>query len=294
MRRWLSVLFLSWLVVPFPAQCWWEQGHQVVARIAVRHLTPAAQLRISGILDVTNTPEAVADALAAASIWADQVKADTGTGNWHYIDLTLQDGRENIPQRCENDDCVTARIRLFAAQLKVHDPDSDSRWSDQDALRFLVHFVGDLQQPLHASSDADQGGNCETLSPAVDEAKNLHALWDGALVNALGADDKTLASELETEIGALSDDQRSDFGGGDENDWAWESHRLATVNIYKRFEIPKEDIVFPASCSQAPDEIRAMAIHVDDAYMEAMKPIVREQLIKGGLRLARMLNDILG
>jgi hypothetical protein len=292
-HRRLFLAAITLLSLTTPAQCWWEEGHEVIARIAVRHLTPAALLRVSQILDVSDTPEAVADALAAASIWADQVKADTATGSWHYINLTLQDGRSNIPQRCENDDCVTARIRLFSEQLKAAEPDNDSRWSEQDALRFLVHFVGDLQQPLHASSDADQGGNCETLASPVEQAKNLHALWDGTLVNALGSDDTTLAVELETEIAALSDDQRSDFAAGDENDWAWESHRLALVNIYKRLAIPKEDVLFPASCADAPDEIRSLDLEIDQPYIEAMKPIVREQLMKGGLRLAKLLNGVL-
>ena len=294
MHRWLFIATAALLVVPPPAECWWEEGHQVIARIAVRHLTPAALLRVSQILDVEDTTEAVADAMATASIWADQVKGDTATGSWHYIDLTLQDGRGNISQRCENDDCVTARIRLFSEELKADDPDGDSRWSEQDALRFLVHFVGDLQQPLHASSDADQGGNCEPLHPAVAQARNLHALWDGPLVSALGADDTTLAAELETEIGRLTDEQRSDFAAGDENDWAWESHRLAVVNIYKRLQIPKEGIVFPTSCAEAPDEIKSLDLQIDQTYMDAMKPIVREQLMKGGLRLAKMLNAVLG
>jgi S1/P1 Nuclease len=280
------------LLISVPAQCWWEEGHQVVARIAVRHLSDAASLRISQILDVENTPEAVADAMATASIWADQVKADTGTGNWHFIDLTLQDSRANISDRCPNDNCVTARVRLFAEQLKAAATDDDSLWSDLEALRFLVHFVGDLHQPLHAISNADQGGNCETLDSPVGQAKNVHALWDGPLVSSMGADDTALAAELDKEITALKEDERSAFSSGDENDWAWESHRLAIVNVYKRLNMPKRDILFPTSCSEAPEAITNTPIHIDDQYTNAMEPLVREQLMKAGLRLAKLLNDI--
>jgi hypothetical protein len=294
MRRWLSIASVFLFLLPAQGQCWWEEGHQVIARIAVRHLSPAARLRVAAILDVENTPEAVANAMAAASIWADQVKIDTGTGNWHFIDLTLQDSRANIPDRCPDDNCVTARIRLFAAQLKATDPDVDSAWSEQDALRFLIHFVGDVHQPLHASSDADLGGNCEALDSPVDQAKNPHALWDGPLVSRMEVDDTALAAQLDTEIAALSDDQRNDFSSGNPDDWAWESHRLAIVNIYRRLRIPKQDVAFPDSCSEVPAEIQQFRIQIDEDYLEAMQPVVRDQLKKGGLRLATLLNDILG
>jgi hypothetical protein len=153
--------------------------------------------------------------------------------------------------------------------------------------------VGDLHQPLHAISNADQGGNCELLEEPVDEAKNLHAVWDGPLVSRMGADDTLLAQQLDSEIANLSDDERADFSSGDPDDWAWESHRLAIVNIYKRLRIPKQDIAFPDTCAQAPDEIRELHIQLDEDYLQAMEPIVRDQLKKAGLRLANLLNEIL-
>lgn len=184
------------LFVPFPLLAWWETGHQVVARIAAFHLTPTARTRVATLLDVADSPEAVADALAKASTWADETKNETGTGAWHYIDLALQDTRSDIPLRCKDDDCAPARIRLFAHQLGSKAV--EHRWSEQDALRYVVHFVGDIHQPLHAISDADLGGNCERLDPPVGEAKNLHALWDGVLVNELNLSDRALASSWKT------------------------------------------------------------------------------------------------
>lgn len=294
MRQILCFVVTVVLLFPAPAQCWWDEGHQVVARIAVKHLTPGALLRVAKLLDVENTPEAVADAMAAASIWADQVKTDTGTGDWHFLNLTLQDSRANILDRCANDDCATVRIRLFAAQLRANDPEADSRFSDEDALRFLVHLVGDIHQPLHAASDADQGGNCEVLDSVVDQAKNVHAVWDGPLVSRMGSDDTALATELNAEVAEMPDDQRADFSSGGPDDWAWESHRLALVRVYKRLAIPKEDIAFPQECSQAPEEIQQFQLEIDEKYMQDMQPVVRDQLKKAGLRLAKMLNEILG
>jgi hypothetical protein len=293
MRRSLSVFVVSLVLMPVQAHCWWEEGHQAIARIAARHLSAAARQRVAQILEVENTPEAVAEAMATASIWADQMKAESGTGNWHFIDLTLQDSRANIAERCVDDNCITARIRLFATQLKAADADADTAWSDEDALRFLIHFVGDVHQPLHAISDADEGGNCELLDSPIDEAKNLHALWDGPLVAALGSDDTRLAAELDTEIAAMTDGERDDFASGDADDWAWESHRLAIVNVYRRLEVPKQDIEFPETCADAPEGIREFHGQIDEAYIAAMEPVVRDQLKKAGLRLAKMLNEAL-
>ncbi len=292
MRSFLAILLPALLLLPPPANAWWEEGHQVVARVAAAQLTPSALKRVAALLEVDDNPAAVADALATAAIWADQVKTETHTESWHFVNLTWQDNRSNFEDRCAGDDCALARIRLFAAQLKANDPDADSRFSNEDALRFLVHFVGDLHQPLHSSSNADQGGNCELLESPIDTAANVHALWDGPLVSRLGGDDALLAAELNAEIAQMSEQQRAAESSGNVEDWAWDAHRLAMVNVYKRLGIPKEDVAFPASCDDAPDEIQQLRLSIDDQYLEDMAPIVRDQLKKAGLRLAKMLNDI--
>ncbi len=277
---------------PAPANAWWEEGHRVVARIAAAHLSPAAQARIAEMLEVANTPEAVANALAAASTWADEVKVDTGTSAWHFINLAWQDNRANFAAECPNDDCVTARIRLFTAQLKANDPDADSRFNDEDALRFLVHFVGDVHQPLHASNDADQGGNCDLLEESVGDAKNVHALWDGPLVSEIESDDTALAAALNSELSNLTDGHLAELASGDAQDWAWEAHRIALSQVYRKLDIPKEDAALPPTCADAPDEIQQLQVHLQDDYTQAMQPVVREQLKKAGLRLARLLNEV--
>ena len=125
--RYVIVLFGIYAGFPSLLLSWWETGHQTVARIAAAHLTPAARTRVARILNVPDTAEAVADGLATASTWADEIKTDTKTGSWHYINLTLQDDKSDIPSRCENDNCAPVRIRLFAAQLASQS--ADARWS---------------------------------------------------------------------------------------------------------------------------------------------------------------------
>jgi hypothetical protein len=286
------VLLAVWLLTPFPAYPWWETGHQTVARIAAAHLTPAANTRIARILNVPDTPEDIAEALAKASTWADETKNETKTGAWHYIDLTLEDHRSDIPERCKDDNCAPARVRLFTEQLAGHPGHpANTRFSQLDALRYVVHLVGDIHQPLHDTSDADLGGNCEQLDPPVGKAKNLHQLWDGEIINEMASSDKALAQELEGSINEFTPHHEHALADGKEDDWVWESHEIAIRDIYHRLHIPTEPAEFPASCADAPESITNLKLDISGAYISAMKPIIREQLIKAGLRLARLLNE---
>ncbi len=286
-----NVFVISLLVCATPAYSWWETGHRVVARIAALHLTPAARTRVARILNVPDTLDDVSEALAVASTWADETKAETKTGAWHFIDLAIQDQKSDIPRRCENDNCITARIHLFALQLSTHPPSGAG--TELDALRYLVHFVGDLHQPLHAVSDADLGGNCEHVDPPVETATNLHAVWDGAIVNAVQLNARELAADLERNLQSFTPQARTDLSAGNENDWAWESHQLAIKDVYDKLSIPTEPVVFPHGCGEAPLAVANLTLKIHSSYIDDMKPVVREQLTKAGLRLARMLNESL-
>ena len=289
MRKLRSLLALVMAAfLSLPSFGWWETGHRTVARIAAAHLTPAARTRVAQIFEVADTPEAVADAMALASTWPDETKKQTKTDAWHYVDLTLQDKKKDLPKRCPEQNCITDRIELFERQLagKTTGP---TDISELDALRYLIHFVGDVHQPLHTISDADLGGNCEQIEP-FERAKNLHALWDGGLVNALSPDDKELAARLDEEI------QRHRVSGkwskGNAKKWTWESHQLAKREVYQRLNIPLQPVVFPPNCAAAPVAITGFRPDTNAEYISQMKPIVEQQLEKGGLRLARVLNQI--
>lgn len=276
------------------ASGWWETGHQVVARIAAAHLTPAARTRIARILEVPDTPEAIADALAKASTWADETKAQTHTGDWHFIDLTLQDKESDIPERCPAGNCAPVRIQIFARELRTHAPEQhDQRWSELDELRYLVHLVGDIHQPLHTISDADLGGNCEQLKTPIDNARNLHALWDGGIIAEMNMSDKELTASLQAEVIAMTETAREHLISGAVDDWTWQSHGVAERDVYYRLHIPVEPAIFPRTCAEAPIAITSFQPPIDGLYIDDMKPLVRAQLIKGGLRLAKLLNESL-
>jgi hypothetical protein len=283
--------FLATFLITCPAQAWWETGHRVVARSAVPLLTEAARTRLARILQVPNTPEAIADALADASIWADQTKSQTHTAAWHFIDLALQDKEHDIPERCKGDNCLTARIPFFANTLKNHP--NDSEWSELDALRYLVHFIGDVHQPLHDATDADEGGNCETVNPPINEAKNIHAVWDGGIVRAMNKSEAEITADVTADIKAMHQRQREKVARGSADDWAWEGHELAVKLVYHKLHIPIEAADFPHACSDAPADIWSFKAPIDYLYIDSMKPVVQEQLTKASIRLARVLNESL-
>src|SRR5580700_6334384 len=106
---------------------------------------------------------------------------DRSTAPWHFIDICLQDRRVDVPARCLGSNCVTGKIDEFSIRLKEGSYD---RWGAAGDLAFLIHFVGDIHQPLHTANDADRGGNC-VLVDSQPPARNLHDAWDTAIVRRL-------------------------------------------------------------------------------------------------------------
>ena len=161
---------------------WGAVGHRVVARIAWAWLTPAAGPR------PRRCSAAGVDAVSvAAATWADEVRsARPETYNWHFVDIPSA-SRDTTPTRdcpaTEKGDCVIAEIARARVDLV------DARRTSAlkaEALKFLIHFVGDLHQPLHAIDNHDRGGNDVSVNALRGEegrATNLHAAWDTGLIN---------------------------------------------------------------------------------------------------------------
>jgi S1/P1 Nuclease len=98
-----------------------------------------------------------------------------------FHDICLQDKESNVPARCPQGNCVTAKIDEYARRL--HDGDYD-KWGASGDLAFLIHFVGDIHQPLHTTTNADRGGTCQRVNVAPAQ-ENLHYAWDDAVVALL-------------------------------------------------------------------------------------------------------------
>lgn len=169
------------LLIPVRAWGWGNDGHYIAAVIAADNLTPAAQSQVASILDVPT--DKIVAAMEAASIRPDSEfrEQDPSTKPWHFIDICLIDRRIDVPLRCPAGNCVTGKIDEYAQRLKEGRYD---RWGADGDLAFLIHFVADLHQPLHAANDEDLGGNC-VLVESQPRARNLHAAWDTTIVRNL-------------------------------------------------------------------------------------------------------------
>jgi hypothetical protein len=259
LRRFLLAFLL---VIPIPAFAWGLEGHEVIARIAADNLSPAAHLRISQLVGGDAPALMVLD-----SNWADEIRADRPqTTNWHFVNIEIGSKGYDPRRACARDDCVVAQINRDIAVL--HDPKAPHA-AKIDALRFLIHFVGDLHQPLHAADRRDKGGN-GLIVFLKNRRTNLHRVWDEDLVEALGPDPGAVAGSIET---GLSPQDKAKLAAGTPVDWANESFSVAAKEIYAR--IP----------SRGP-------VRLPRDYARRENAVVRLQLARAGIRLATLLNAI--
>ena len=156
---------------PEPALAWGDEGHEIVALIAQSFLDPPVRKKVSAVL-AADTDSHTAHDIASEATWADAIKEDSDlkrrTSQWHFVDIEIHN--PNVDQACFNhpkippgsvvfngpaNDCIIDKIDEFAAELSNSATDPEERVI---ALKFLLHFIGDLHQPLHAADDNDRGG----------------------------------------------------------------------------------------------------------------------------------------
>lgn len=300
MRR---ILVTVLLLTPGQAWCWGDEGHQTVARIAAAHLSARARQAVARLLheDATfaapqGASDSLAEAMARAAIWPDHMPGGKGpTGPWHYIDIGLFEGPAHLAERCPNGNCIVAKMKEYLVNLREHR--ADGRWSESKELAFLLHFGGDIHQPLHCVSDADAGGNCVNVI-GFEPMRNLHAVWDVTLVRNLAARDGAgMVAAMETRY--RRNMRRWQNYGSIEN-IAAESFHLAKSQVYGKARprlpvIPTFIEVQPRNCAtEAPESLRRVKVDGPRSYRDASLDVVRTQLYKGGVRLAAMLNAIYG
>jgi len=308
----LAVLIAS---LPAPALAWGCEGHQVVALLAEKHLTPhalamAKKILAEGPIDPSLSrycKEGGIDALADASTWPDDIRAlRPETAPWHYVDIPLGTQHPNLEKYCgPKEGCVTRAITDQLAILRSADADPQKR---ADALRFVIHFVGDLHQPLHATTNNDQGGNCvpvaffdalpQLRNPQTGSyAPNLHGVWD---TNILG---RATTGKTVDQVAAELDESFSrkialwQKGPASVDAWALESYRLAEKEAYGKLPVRIEaETPQPVATCADDNHISARMLKLDerltDPYQNMAFPIVRERLAQAGARLALLLNQL--
>jgi S1/P1 Nuclease len=272
-----------------PALAWFAEGHEIVAIIAADDLTPTARSHVAQILGVSADTRSVETAMAAASIRPDTEfrREDRSTAPWHYIDICLQDEGSDIGARCPNGNCVTAKIDEYAGRLRHSNYD---KWGAAGDLAFLIHFVGDIHQPLHAATNADRGGACQPVKVTPAE-ENLHYTWDDAVVvvleKELGTNEPAATARKLEQLYSVQSD-RITWKPGSSAQIAWESHQLAEIEVYRGLGIPERPCVLDASC----DPATSTPITLSQDYMKREGQIAGRQLAKAGHRLAALLNQI--
>ena len=256
-----SVLLLALLLAPAPALGWGAEGHEVVAGVALREMTPAARRQVAQLLGSDTM-------LVEQSNWADEIKdRRRDTARWHFVDIPLQAPAFVSRRDCAAGDCVVAQIEADVQTLRNRKLDVNRR---AQALMFLIHFVADVHQPLHAEDNDDRGGNGVRVQIGR-ERTNLHRVWDADVVQALGFDPDMVASGIER---GITPEQRKTWNHGTPANWASEAHAIARDQIY------------PPLRGE-----RTLRLPRDYAWREA--PVARVQLARAGVRLAWLLNTIL-
>jgi hypothetical protein len=272
---------------------WGDEGHEVIGLIAAHYLEPAVRARVHGLLSEDDTGLVERD-IAHESTWADKYRDSDRDGykrrylatrDWHFVNLEITGmdlnracyGRRplaaGVPASAgPAEDCIIDKIDQFYAELG--DP-AISRGERRVALQFLLHLVGDLHQPLHASDDHDQGGNRKLASGPNIGSDNLHHDWDTEFVARLGGSDADISRAL---IARTSDADRARWSSGTPLDWAVETYAVSRQHTYG---------LLPAASEGG-------AVQLSQAYIDDATAVTAEQLSKAGVRVAFMLNRALG
>jgi hypothetical protein len=275
----MKALILAMTLFSLNASAWGPTGHRVVGEVAERFMDDSALIKAYKILNGPN--------LSRAANWPDEIKSEPQTYkytyNWHHTDWKDEDH-----QHSENEisgKLITA-IREQTAVLKDVNASNDKK---AFAIKFLVHLIGDLHQPLHVGNGFDQGGNkCKVLFHKKEYT--LHALWDEGMIDFTRLSFTELSSYV---IQGRTRDQIIAWKKGDVLDWALESKNLRNL-VYPADVVPSENqSTLKQYCRS--DVVVTQELMPKLAYEYSYKflPLVEQRLFQAGLRLAVVLNEAL-
>lgn len=252
----LCILFTRSALLADKAQAWGAQGHRVAGDIAEKHLTPAARKAIADIIG----PES----LATASTWADRKRSDPApfwqrtAGAYHYVNVNPRTGYR--PQDAPSGGDAYTALAGFARDLASPSTSAEQR---RLALRFSLHIVQDLHQPLHAGERDDRGGNDVDVT-LRGRSSNLHRVWDSGLVAAARRSDRDWGRHLDRRFPETA---RRTWQQADPLAWIRESAELSRS-------------VYPDS----PD--------LDRRYIDRHRETLERRLAQAGVRSAVYLNRL--
>ena len=246
-----------------PVHAWDATGHAIVAMLAEERLTPNTRAAVAELLE--------GQSMAEVSSWPDQVR-NKQTAPWHYVNIEIEETQYVPDRHCPDRQCVIAQIERFRQTLTDPSINSEKR---KKALKYLVHFVGDLHQPLHAGQNHDRGGNDvkveflgQTVNPFTKKPWNLHQVWDNGLLDQYAPVPKQAVAKINLYLKAHPEAEET---SGQVIEWAMQSHDQARDHAY-RFGSNQR---------------------LDDQYLNQALPVVEAQLARASVRLAHLLNTAL-
>jgi hypothetical protein len=234
---------------------WGQTGHRVVGEVASNHLSEKAKIEIDQLLNGMS--------LAVASTFGDEIKSDPQYrkyGPWHYVNIPFDKTYKEIKPSERGD--IIIGIEHSIAVLK------DSNASQEDKtfyLKMLIHLIGDLHQPLHLGLEEDKGAN-DFQVRWFNEGTNLHRVWDSDMINSY----QMTYTELTQNLPRINEEEKQKIMSGTLLEWV-EQERVLTKKIYESAKIGEK---------------------LGYRYMYDHFSTVKSQLQKGGLRLAKILNEI--
>lgn len=253
-----SAFLISVSAIANNEDVWGPTGHRATGKIAENHLTKKAKRKIDKLLQ--------GESLAFVSTFADEIKSDRKKYGkfytWHYVNMPLDARYEDVEKNPKGD-----LITGIKECIRVLRDEKSSVEDKRFYLKMLVHLMGDLHQPLHIGQKEDKGGNTIQVQ-WHGRGSNLHRVWDENLINKWDMSYLELADNAKY----LSKEQIKAVQKGGVLDWMKDTHKL-TKRVY--------------GSAKSGDKLRYR-------YSYDYFPVVREQLQKGGLRLAKVLNDIFG
>lgn len=260
----IATILLACLIIT-PAQAWGPLGHSVVAELAQKHLSPAAEAEVERLLAPEHTTS-----LADIANWPDRMQNDPSmkdlwkqTRSQHYINFHGGSSCDYVPQRdCRAGHCVVAAIQYYVDVLGDRSKPDNAR---RQALKFVVHFVGDIHQPLHAGYRDDKGGN--TYQAQFDgKGSNLHKVWDSGMLSTRHLDWQQYARRLDSAVPVKLPPPIAPLDNPYAQ-WAEESCRITAESGF-----------YPPNHKIAP------------AYVHIWLPLADQRLREAGRRLAQVLN----
>jgi len=260
-RFYLQIVFLAFaLMTGVPVYSWGLTGHRTIAEIAQQHLTNKSRKELKKLIG--------RETLAWWANWPDFIKSDSTWNQaspWHYVDLPGNMEKQKFIEDLKKlpGKNLYTQIQTMLADLGNQTLPADQR---RTALYFLIHLVGDLHQPLHVGRDEDAGGN-KIVVYWFDRKTNLHSLWDNMLIEYQQYSYTEYANLLNTR----EPDQVKTWQASPLEDWFYESHVIS-------------DSIYAASPNEA---------KLGYKYNFQFQKILEEQLLKGGVRLAALLNQVL-